>query len=525
MLRKIHSLPGLIASVFLIVLAISGTILSVNPILERLSATVPVTGQVSVAELAGRVARHYPGVEQIQRTPSGSVIVYFSKDGQAGADLVDPLSGQRIASHVDSGFLRWVKKLHRSLLLNTPGRVAVGIGALFMFILSVSGVALLARRAGGWRHFLRPLHGSASQRWHAQIGRFVVLGLLLLALTGSYLSAATFELISDGIQSEPDFPASVAGGPVAPVTSLTALQSTDLNDLRELVYPRPGDAADVYSLRTAQGDGYVDQATGALLSYRAHNKARSNYELIYQLHTGEGLWWLGLLLGLCALGVPFMSATGIMVWWQRRRDQPRIIGNGRAQAAETLILVGSENNSTWGFASALHDALRKTGQVVHTAPMNRLVATYRSAKRLFILTSTYGDGAAPASANQFLGRLTSVNRKPGISFAVLGFGNRQFPQFCQFARDVDAALEAQGWSRMIELGTIDRQSPQEFSRWGTALGECIGQELMLSYVPRLPPTHALQLVERIDYGLQVQAPTSVLRFAAVAPASRLRRFF
>ncbi|EGF31553.1 Putative NADPH-dependent reductase flavoprotein component, possibly involved in thiamine biosynthesis [Oxalobacteraceae bacterium IMCC9480] len=525
MLRKMHSFPGLIASVFLLVLAISGAILSLDPALERLATTVPATGQVSVAALAGRVAQHYPGVEQIQRSPSGAVIVYYSKDGQSGADLVDPLTGQRIAAHVNSGFSRWVKKLHRSLLLDTPGRAAVGVAAVCMLILSMSGAVMLARRAGGWRHLLRPLHGSASQRWHARVGRLVVTGLLLSALTGSYLSAVTFGFISDGMQNEPGFPARVAGGPVAPVTSLTALQTTDLNGLRELVYPRAGDAADVYSLRTAQGDGYVDQATGALLSYRAHDGVRSTYELIYRLHTGEGLWWLGLLLGTCALGVPLMSATGILVWWQRRRDQPRIIANARAQAADTVILVGSENNSTWGFASALHDALRQAGHVVHTAPMNQMATQYRCAQRLFILTSTYGDGAAPASANQFLARLAGVHARPDAGFAVLGFGDRQFAQFCQFARDVDAALAAQGWARMMAFDTIDRQSPQEFSRWGTALGACIGQEITLSHVPRLPSTYALQLVERFDYGVQVQAPTSVLRFAAVPAASWWRRLF
>ncbi|MGV8897758.1 MAG: PepSY domain-containing protein [Burkholderiaceae bacterium] len=533
MLRQLHSLPGLIAALFLLVLAISGAILSVDPALERLATTMPATGQVSVAELAGRVARHYPGAEQIQRTPSGTVIVYYSNAGQSGADRIDPLSGQRIAAHVRTGAysttMRWVKQLHRSLLLDTPGRAVAGIAALFMFILSVSGALLMARRLGGWRNLLRPLRGSLTQRLHAQVGRFVVFGLLLSALTGMYMSAATFSFISDGKQNEPDFPVSVAGGPAAPVTSLPALQMTDLNDLRELVYPRSGDPADVYSLRTAQGDGYVDQASGQLLSYRAHDGIRKTYELIYQLHTGEGLWWLGLLLGSCALGVPLMSVTGVLIWWQRRRDRPRITNNGGAQAADSVILVGSENNSTWGFASVLHDALRQAGHVVHTAPMNQMASQYRSAERVFILSSTYGDGAAPASANQFLSRLASMNGKPAQTpkpaFAVLGFGDRQFPQFCQFAKDVDAALLAQGWQHLMAFDTIDRQSEQEFARWGNALGQAIGKDITLAYVPRRPPTHALQLVERIDYGLQVNAPTSVLRFVAVSEGKRLQRFF
>jgi sulfite reductase (NADPH) flavoprotein alpha-component len=53
-----------------------------------------------------------------------------------------------------------------------------------------------------------------------------------------------------------------------PVANLPALRNVDFNDLRELVYPSPGNPQDVFSLRTAQGDGYVDQGNGALLSYQ-----------------------------------------------------------------------------------------------------------------------------------------------------------------------------------------------------------------------------------------------------------------
>ncbi len=529
MLRQCHSWPGLIAALLLLVLSVSGAILSIDPALERLATTVPASGQVSVAELAARVSLHYPGVEQIERTPSGSLIVYYSAAGQPGADLVDPIDGKRIAAHVNSGFSRWVKDLHRSLLLGTLGRAVTGIAALLMLVLSVSGAALLVKRLGGWRNLLRPLRGGRSGRWHAQVGRFIVLGLLLSALTGLTMSAATFGFISDGMQSEPDFPVNVSGAPAAPVARLAALQAIDLNDLRELVFPRAGDLRDVYSLRSADGDGYVDQASGALLSYRAHDRVRRFYELIYQLHTGEGLWWLALLLGVCALGVPVMSTTGVLIWWQRRRDRPRIADNGAAQSADTVILVGSESSSTWGFAAVLHEALRKAGHVVHTASMNQLAPHYRDAERLFILSSTYGDGAAPASADQFLARLAKAGRsaqgKAKPAFAVLGFGDRQFPQFCRFAREVDAALLALDYPRLLELDTIDRQSPQEFARWGTALGQALGEDVALVYAPRRVPTQALQLLDRIDYGVQVQAPTSVLRFAPANRTRGLRRLF
>lgn len=516
MMRQLHSLVGLVAAVLVMVLALSGAILSLDPTLDRLGATVPAEGQVSVATLAGRVARHYPGAEQIQRTPSGTILVYYDRDGQVGIDRVDPLTGQRIGPYTPSAFSRWLKNLHRSFLLDTPGRAAAGILALVMLVLAISGVVLLVKRVGGWRNIAGPLRGTLVQRWHAQVGRIVVFGLLLSALTGIYMSAVTFEFLSDGVQDEPDFPSSVATGPAAPVTALPALQAVDLNDFRELVYPYPGDPSAVYSLSTAQGDGYVDQVNGALLSYLPHGGIRRAYELVYELHTGQGLWWLGLILGLCALSVPLMGVTGALTWWQRRQSMPRIAGNSGAQSADTVILVGSENNSTWGFAAALHDALTQAGLRVHTAAMNQLASEYRRARRLFILTATYGDGDAPSSAQRFLTRLPKVKMNPDTGFAVLGFGDRQFPQFCKFARDVDAALLAHGWRRAMDLDTIDRQSAQAFTRWGNAVGQLIGRELNLVHTPVRPRTRAFELIERVDYGQEVQAPTSILRFTAVA---------
>lgn len=526
MLRKIHSLAGLISALLVLLLGITGAILSVDPAIERLGATMPA--DFSVADLAGRVTAHYPGIQQIQRTPSGSLIAYYQGDSGPGADRIDPVSGARIEPYVPSGFSRWIKQLHRSLLLDTPGRVATGMTAVLMLVLCVVGILLLVKRVGGWRQLVRPLHGNRSQRWHAEIGRVVVFGLLLSALTGIYMSAATFSLVSDGMQDEPGFPATTSGGPPKPAARLPALMATELADLRELVFPTPDDQAAVYTLRTAQGDGYVDQSSGELLAYRAHSGTRKIYELNYQLHTGEGLWWLGLMLGACALGAPLLAVTGVIVWWQRQRAKPRIPGNSPVQTADTLILVGSENNSTWGFARVLHDALRNAGQRVHTAPMNQAPFQDCPARLLFILTATYGDGDAPASANQFLAQLARRPPDPATRFAVLGFGDRQFEKFCQFAKDVDAAIDAHGCQRMLDLVTINRQSTQEFARWGVDIGALLGMTLVLEHTPAHPRTYPLRLQERVDYGRQEPEPTVVLRFAAAPPpasAGLLARLF
>jgi sulfite reductase (NADPH) flavoprotein alpha-component len=229
------------------------------------------------------------------------------------------------------------------------------------------------------------------------------------------------------------------------------------------------------------------------------------------LHTGQGLWPLALILGLAALAVPVLAAVGALIWWKRQSALPRIRQNAGAQSADTIILVGSEGNSTWGFATTLHAALTKAGHRVHTAPMNRLAPAYAHAARMLILTATYGDGAAPASANQFLSRLGAM--KCPLPVAVLGFGDRSFPHFCQFAEDVAGALGARGWPMLLKLKLIDRQSAQDFALWGTELGRAIGAELTLNHIATRPKTVALALIERVDYGAEVQAPTAILRFA------------
>ncbi|SFQ85920.1 sulfite reductase (NADPH) flavoprotein alpha-component [Halopseudomonas formosensis] len=400
MLRQLHSLTGLIAALLVTVLAVTGAILAISPIQERLQARVPADGQLSVADLAARVAVEYPGAEQIQRTASGLVIVYFSDAERAGAELIDPQTGKALAPYENPSFTRWMKKLHRSLLFDTSGRVVVGLGAAGMLLLSLTGVWLLAARQGGWRRILGPVRGTTGQRLHGVFGRFALLGLMLSASTGVYLSATTFALLPEPREAEAPLVAEVAAAIPKPIQSLAALQSTDLNDLRELVYPRRGDSSDSFYLRSRDGAGLVSPSTGAFLSYQTNDTRWRLHEFIYQLHTGDGLWWLGLLLGLSALAVPVLAVTGAWIWWARRRALPKLANNSRAGVADTVILVGTESNSTWGFAATLHDALVQAGHKVLTTAMNQLAPEYPVAERILVLTSTYGDADAPASARR-----------------------------------------------------------------------------------------------------------------------------
>jgi sulfite reductase (NADPH) flavoprotein alpha-component len=523
MSRRIHNLLGLLAALLVSLLALSGVGLSVFPALDRLGAIGTPASTMSVADLAARVASHYPEVEQIRRTPSGRIIAFYFEEEMPRAVIIDPANGQGAADYAPSPVERWTRNLHRSLFLGDAGRIVAGAGALAMAVLLLTGLQLTARRMGGWRQMLRPARGPRAQRVHVGLGRPAAGGLLLSAFTGVYMALATFEILPEGPAEALAFPEAVSGGPPMAVGRLSALQAIDVGELRELTFPYPGDPTDAFAIETASGAGYVDQATGQMLAWQGHGTAQRVYETIYMLHTGQGIWWLGLTLGLAALVVPVMSVTGVLIWWARRRARPRIRGNAPASLADIVILVGSEGGSTWGFAGTVHAALTANGHKVHTAPMDDIGRAFPRARQMLILAATYGAGAAPASAGRFMDRLEAIDRVPGFPVAVLGFGDRQYSNFCGFAQAVATALAQKGWASLMPLATIHRQNTQEFARWGAALSEMLGEELILALLPERPRTHELTLLTRADYGEAVQAPTSILRFAMPrsGPAARL----
>lgn len=512
MIRALHRWPGLLALALVTVLALSGAALSVFPMVERLAAPQAVAEQ-SVADLAARVAATHPGLEEIRRSPSGTITTWWFDGGTPGSAVIDPATGADVGSADPNRVERWLTNLHRSLFLDDAGRLVMAAGAAAMLVLALSGAALVARRTGGWRRWCARLRGPLAGRLHVEVARFAVFGLTLSAATALWMTASTFDLLPDGA-IRPAEPAAVSGQMAFPLDQMAALQAVPVSTLRKLSFPYEGDAQDVFTLSTDSGTALIDQGTGETLSRADLTLWQQSSETIYMLHTGQGAAVLGLILGLFALAVPVMGATGALIWIAGRRGRPRLAGNAPSGRAQSVILVGSEGGSTWGFAATLARALRDAGQAVHIAPMSAFdPARHPRAERYLILAATYGEGDAPASAKGFLDRLARITTTPTAPLAVLGFGDRSFPAFCAYAAEVEAAARSKGWTALLPMDTVDRQSPQDFARWGRTLGKALGLPLELDHQPIRPTAETLTLVSRRDYGAEVQAPTAILRFA------------
>ncbi|WP_137130762.1 PepSY domain-containing protein [Rhizobium sp. FY34] len=509
MIRSLHRWFGLIAAVLLTIVALSGMALSVFPAAEAL--TRPAGQAISVAQLAARVQAAEPSVEQIRRSPSGRITAYFFKADQPASAVIDPATGKPAGSADISALQRWLTIFHRSLLLDDAGRLVTAGGAAIMLLLSLSGLFLLARRAGGWRFLLQPMRGTGKGRLHAVVSRLALPGLLLSSLTALWMTAGTFGLLPEG-GAAPAFPSQVSGQTGVVLSAIPTLQAIPMDDLRSLSFPASTDATDVFTLKTSAGEGYLDQGTGALLAWSDAGWIDSASHLVTMLHTGQGIAWLGLLLGLSALGVPVLGWSGLSVWLAgRRRVKTASVPAGDA---DTILLVASEGGTTYGFAATLQAALTAQNLRVHVAPMTGFDADrWPKAKRIILLAATYGDGAAPTVAHGFLDAFKRSQAKPGLSLAVLGFGDRSFPAFCGFAVDIAQVADKNGWAQLLPFDTVDRQSPQDFSRFGHNLAQELGLDFELNHQSAAPKTSQFTLISRRDYGADVQAMTAILRFS------------
>ena len=519
--KAIHRWLGLTVGTLAVVLGITGAILALDPVQQAWQAPA-APADLPVATLVERVARNVPGAEEIRHLPSGAIVVFGFAGDQPQASYVDPTDGHVLGPWQPSALPRWVKNLHRSLLLGDAGRWGAAGVALTMGLLCVSALVLLLRRMGGWRRLAARVRGTLAQRIHVVAGRVVLAILCITSLTALTMSASTLGLVTLDPRTEPEVMSVVTGKPDMPGAQLATLQNLRVQDLRKLSIPGATDPEDTWKVVAAQGQGWIDRYSGQMLAWQDATLAQRIYDLAVVLHTGETAWPWAVVLGLAGASVLLFWLSGVVIWWQARRQAPRITGNTPLEQADALIFVASEGGSTWGFAQTLQDALMQGGHHVHTSALENFQTT-AATRQVFVLAATYGEGQAPAHASHALAHIAKL-KADTVPVTVLGFGDRQFPAFCAYAKALDKALRAQGWPTLLPLECIHQQSGQQFARWGVALAQALGEPLVLEHVPRVPPTTALTLVARQDYSGASGPATAILRFAwpAQGPGACLR---
>lgn len=352
---QVHLWAGIIVTLYLIVIGVTGSVLVFRPEIERLCGLKPWQRMVTRAPVADLATV----IENLKAAYPGSRIVSVDAPGPEDATFVavvatrrgrvkvacDPAGGGVLGEFPQNRtWLDLVQELHETLLIHpgSRGRMWNGVGAAALLLLNVTGVVIWWPGIRNWR---RALKVDLARNWrrinfdlHVSVGFWTIVLTSIWAVSGIYFGwprqAFLFvDSISRVISARPP---AIAVSPEADTPGL---------DLRALVERAkvldPGTAvggvAFPYGVRAplgilmrrrdAPGYEYVDTVyfnpyTGDYISTWRYgvNQSLGDWMVWLQVPLHFGTYWgwgIKILWAAAGLAIPLLAVTGLLMYWNR----------------------------------------------------------------------------------------------------------------------------------------------------------------------------------------------------------------
>ncbi|MDI9363693.1 MAG: PepSY domain-containing protein [Flavobacterium sp.] len=474
--RYSHLTLAVSSFIFIALAAITGIVLAVEPINNKLPAyKADGFNQITLAQALPAINKLYTNITEISVDANQFVIVKGTDSAGKNVEVyVHPITGAALCKvSKQSNFFQWVTALHRSLFLHEAGRFFVGLTSLLLLLIALSGSILVIKRQRGFKYFFaKIIKDHSAQYFHVLLGRWSLVPIIIISLSGVYLSLVKFGVFAaQKITHKIDFN-KLDNGAKKSLKDFAIFNSTPLADVQTIEYPFSDDPEDYYTLKLKDKELVVDQFSGNILSNSAYPTTALINNLSLDVHTGRKCILWAIVLGIASINILYFIYSGFVITLKRRSG---IVKNKfNANNSQYIILVGSENGSTFGFANAIYQQLVASGKKVFITELNNY-QPFAQAEHLLVLTATYGLGEAPTNASKFATLLYKYHQKQNIQFAVLGFGSRVYPEYCKYAYDAHALLAAQAWAApMLEVHLVNDKSPDQFKIWLDAWTEKAG---------------------------------------------------
>jgi uncharacterized iron-regulated membrane protein len=212
---QVHLWSGLGVGLYIFAICVSGSVLvyrnELLTMFEPGPRIVNGSGQrLTAEELKDRAGRLYPDytVSDVRNgeVQNEAVEVWLERGEELKRRFFDPFTGDDLGNVLPVGFrlTLWLKEFHDNLLNGTTGRAINGVGALFVVLLSFTGLVIWWPGISNWRRSLTIEFKSNWKRltWnlHSALGFWSFGFILMWGITGVYLSfpqlfAAVFDYI------------------------------------------------------------------------------------------------------------------------------------------------------------------------------------------------------------------------------------------------------------------------------------------------------------------------------------------
>ncbi|NRB51860.1 MAG: PepSY domain-containing protein [Saprospiraceae bacterium] len=522
--RYSHFALAVSSSLFILLATLTGLVLAFEPLDTNLQPYKAAdSAALSLAAVIDTLTSVYDEVLELEVDANGFVkTAVISMEEDLGGDFyIDPHNGRKIGDIPDKRpIFEFTTNLHRSLFLKTPGRIFVGLTSFFLFLIAITGFLLFLKRQKGLRHFFdKVIKEDSAQYYHVISGRWMLIPIIIIAATGVYLSLWRFTLIPTANPDLVVHTEKLSESPALAKSDFPIFRETQLREFRKLEFPFSPDVEDFFILGLKDRQLKINQITGEIIEEVRYPVATQLSTLSFNLHTGNGSIIWSIILGLACINILYFMYSGAVISLKRIKSKLR--NKYKAAEAEIVILVGSENGSTQSFGKLLQKTLLELKQKVFIDELNNY-QSYASMKNLVVMTSTYGEGDPPINATRFLQLFDAALPKEQTNYSVVGFGSLAYPNYCQYALDVDERLKRHEICTPLQKPfLIHNKSYTSFKKWAEKWGSQVGIPL------EIPPmvqqkkgkSHTFTLSEKQtvkdaydeSFILRLQSPTSQFR--------------
>ncbi|UMB53344.1 PepSY domain-containing protein [Lutibacter sp. A64] len=464
--RYSHLALAVSSSIFILLASLTGIILAFEPISNRVQPyTTNNLNEITVAEIATTLQKKYAEIISLEIDKNDWVTAsIINEEGTNEIFYINPKTGENLGKPKETNALfKFATSLHRSLFLKSIGRFFVGLTSFLLFLISITGIFLIVKKQGGIQNFFSPIiKEKFNPYFHTIFGRWLLIPILIITLSGVYLSLEQFNIIPKAkIMHQED--TKFEEEPVLKLAEFNTFKNTKLSEVKKLEFPFSEFPESYFLLQLKDKELLINQFNGAIISKINYpfTTVISYYSLIF--HTGQASIIWSLVLLIACIGILFFMYSGFHIALQRRKS--RIKNRYKKDDCEYIILIGSENGSTFYFANYLHSELIRLGKKSFLTELNSYTS-YIKTQHLVIMTSTYGAGEAPTNAKKFETLTQLQPQENSFNYSVVGFGSLAYPDFCKYAYEVDELLQKLPTSkRLNDVFTVNNQSLEAYNKW------------------------------------------------------------
>ena len=364
--RYAHFTLAVVSSLFLLMASITGILLAVDAVGQKLPPyRVDNFEEITLSKVIPTVKDKFLEVNEITVDHNQFVTVKgLDENGEEIEGYIDANSGKIIGKpEKKSEFIQWVTSLHRSLFLHDTGRIIIGINAFLLFLIAISGTILVIQRQKGVLRFFASIPNDGwTQFLHVFTGRWFLIPILIISLSGTYLTLNRFKWFDQGKQNHKEITFSDKAPEQLEIATFKAFQNIKLSEVQKIEFPFTDDVEELYTLKLQDRELLVNQFNGNVLSEIKYPKTLLLETLSLDLHTGRANAFWAIILGISSISILFFIYSGFTMSWRRMKN--KIKNQFSANESTIIILVGSENGSTLGFANAIQKQLVAFGKKV-----------------------------------------------------------------------------------------------------------------------------------------------------------------